>query len=240
MSSHAENTRRIAKNTLMLYGRMLFSMFVSLYTSRVVLQALGVEDFGVYSVVGGVVLMFAFLNNALTTAVQRFISFELGRGFSDRLQRVFCMSVNVHSVLAIIITILCETIGLYVFYSCLKIPAERMEAAFVAFQCSLISFVISILQVPFMSSIIAHEKMSVLAVGSVIETLAKFLGAIVLSYWAVDKLEAYAWILLLIAMTMAVFYRYYALKKFQECRYKRMWDSGLAKEMLIYSSWSLF
>lgn len=234
------NNRRIVKNTIFLYARMVFNMGISLYTSRIILNTLGVEDFGIYSVVGGVVLMFAFLNNALTAAVQRFISFELGRGFSNRLQRVFCMSVNIYVVLAIMITILCETVGLYVLYYYLKIPEERMDAAFVVFQCSLISFVISILQVPFMSSIIAHEKMSVFAVGSVVETLAKFLGVVVLSYWAVDKLEAYAWILLLIAMAMAVFYRYYALKKFQECRYKRMWDSGLAKEMLGYSSWSLF
>ncbi len=240
MITTTENSKRIAKNTLLLYLRMLFNMAISLYTSRIILQTLGVEDFGIYNVVGGVVLMFSFLNNAMTAAVQRYISFELGRGVSEKLNRIFSMSVNIHVILALIIILFAETIGLYVFYEYLKIPTERMTAALVVYQCALASFSITVLQVPFISCIVAHEKMNIFAIGSVSETSTKFLGAVILIYLSGDKLICYAIILLTVSILVALFYRIYTILHFSECHYKRVWDKPLCKEMLSYSSWSLF
>ena len=174
--SHLENNKRLARNTVMLYIRMLFIMAVTLYTSRIILQVLGIEDFGIYNVVAGVVLMFGFLNNAMTAAVQRFVSFELGRNDVRRLHTIFSMSVSIHILLAVLVLLLAETVGLYVIYSYLTIPEERMFAALVIYQCALISFAVSILQVPYMSCIIAHEKMDIYAIGTILDCCSKLVG----------------------------------------------------------------
>ena len=233
--SHLENNKRLAKNTAMLYIRMLFIMAVTLYTSRIILQVLGIEDFGIYNVVGGVVLMFGFLNNAMTAAVQRFVSFELGRNDARRLHTIFSMSVSIHILLAVLVFLLAETVGLYVIYSYLTIPEERMFAALVIYQCALISFAVSILQVPYMSCIIAHEKMDIYAIGTILDCCSKLVGVYLLTILTGDKLIWYGIILLVISIMVAVFYRTYAIKSFAECHYKFIWDKSLFNNMITYS-----
>ena len=148
--SNSENNKRIAKNTILLYFRMLLTMGVSLYTSRIVLNTLGVEDFGIYNVVGGVVIMFSFLNSSMSSATQRFLSFELGKGDYAQLKKVFSMSVNIHAVIAIAIFILAETIGLWFLNAKLNIPEGRMEAANWVYQFSVLSFMLTVMGVPYM------------------------------------------------------------------------------------------
>lgn len=238
--SHLENNKRLARNTVMLYIRMLFIMAVTLYTSRIILQVLGIEDFGIYNVVAGVVLMFGFLNNAMTAAVQRFVSFELGRNDVRRLHTIFSMSVSIHILLAVLVLLLAETVGLYVIYSYLTIPEERMFAALVIYQCALISFAVSILQVPYMSCIIAHEKMDIYAIGTILDCCSKLIGVYLLTILTGDKLIWYGIILLVISIMVAVFYRTYAIKTFSECHYEFIWDKSLFSKMITYSGWSLF
>lgn len=169
----SENNKRIAKNTMMLYFRMLFNMGVTLYTSRVVLNALGVEDFGIYNIVGGIVIMFTFLNTAMTSSTQRFLTFELGKTENSRLQTVFCTAVNIHILIALVILLLSETFGLWFLNTQMVIPAERMVASNWVYQFSLLSCCIGIAILPYNAVIIAHEKMSAFAYISVFEVSAK-------------------------------------------------------------------
>ena len=163
MDAHAENTKRIAKNTLMLYVRMLFGMLVSLYTSRVVLQALGVEDYGIYNVVGGFVAMFSLISGALSHSAGRFFTFELGRGNMDGVKRYFSTSLLIHIALAFIILIVSETIGMWFLNNRMVIPENRLSAANWVFHASVFSFMISLFSVPYNASIVSHERMNVFA-----------------------------------------------------------------------------
>lgn len=173
MPSIIENNKRIAKNTLMLYARMLFSMLVSLYTSRVVLSTLGVENYGIYNVVGGVVAMMGILNGAMSTSVQRFLNFEMGTGNSERLQQTFSMSMNIYALFALVFVILAETIGIWFLNTHLLIPHERLMAANYVFQFSIFGTVISLMSNPYNAAIIAHERMDVYAYTSIFEVLVK-------------------------------------------------------------------
>ena len=168
MTTISVNNKRIAKNTLLLYIRMLLTMLVSLYTSRVVLNALGVEDFGIYNVVGGVVSMFGFINTAMAASTQRYLTFELGRGNKEQLFKVFSTSVQIHACIALLIVLLAETIGLWFLYHKMTIPAGRMDAALWVYQFSILSTVVLIMSVPYNASIIAHERMSAFAYISVV------------------------------------------------------------------------
>lgn len=156
----SDNNKRIAKNTLLLYFRMLFMMVVSLYTSRVILNTLGVEDYGINNVVGGVVTMLAFINNAMSSATQRYITFELGKHNRVRLNHIFSTALQIHGLISLLIFILGETIGLWFFYEKLVIPIDRMNAAMWVYQCSIVSAVVGIMSVPYNADIVAHEKMS--------------------------------------------------------------------------------
>ena len=180
-SDTSANNRRIAKNTLLLYVRMIVLMLVSLYTSRVVLDTLGVEDYGIYNVVGGIVVMFSFLNSAMASATQRYLTFELGRSNMEQLKNVFVTSVNIHIIIAVAVFILSETLGLWLLYNKMTIPADRMNAAFWVFQFSVISSMIMFVSVPYNAAIIAHEKMSAFAYISVWEAILKLLICIACS-----------------------------------------------------------
>ena len=169
----SDNNKRIAKNTLLLYFRMLFMMVVSLYTSRVILNTLGVEDYGINNVVGGVVTMLAFINNAMSSATQRYITFELGKQNRVRLNHIFSTALQIHGLISLLIFILGETIGLWFFYEKLVIPIDRMNAAMWVYQCSIVSAVVGIMSVPYNADIVAHEKMSAFAYISVLETILK-------------------------------------------------------------------
>ena len=173
MKNPAENNKRVAKNTLFLYFRMILIMLVTLYTSRGVLAELGIDDYGIYNVVGGVVLMFSFLNSCMSTATQRFLTFELGRGDTDKLKNVFAAALNIHIAIGILIIFLAETIGLWFVNEKLVIPDNRIAAANWVYQFSILTFCINIIQVPYNAVLIAHEKMNVYAYISILEALLK-------------------------------------------------------------------
>ena len=202
----SDNNKRIAKNTLLLYFRMLFMMAVSLFTSRVVLNTLGVEDFGIYSVVGGVVGMFVFINNSMSSATQRYITFALGKGDKNRLQTVFSTTLQIHTLIAGLIVLLGETVGLWFLYNKMQIPAERMDAAFWVMQCSIVSMVVMIVSVPYNADIIAHEKMSAFAYISILEVVLKLAIVYLLLVFSYDKLILYAILILTIQILIRFCY----------------------------------
>lgn len=235
-----DNNKRIAKNTLLLYFRMLFMMAVSLYTSRVILNTLGIEDYGIYNVVGGVVAMFGFLNGSMSSATQRYITFALGKGDEKRLQTVFSTTLQIHKLIAAIIVILGETIGLWFLYNKMQIPIDRIDAAFWVLQCSIISTVVMIVSVPYNAAIIAHEKMSAFAYISVLEVVLKLVIVYLLVIFPVDKLILFAFLILAIQVLIRFCYSIYCHKHFKETKYIHVWDKALFKEMTGFAGWSLF
>ena len=234
------NNKRIAKNTLLLYGRMFLIMAVSLYTSRVVLNALGVEDYGIYNVVGGVVTMFAFLNGALLTSTQRYLTFDLGKGDFDHLKIVFTTSVYVHGIISLIIVIFAETIGLWFFYNKMVIPEERMTAAMWVFQLSIITMVIQVMSAPYNSIIVAHERMGVFAVISILETTLNLLIVFMILLWGGDKLIFYAILVAVVQLLIRVIYTRYCNKHFEESRLIRFVDRSLLLEMSKFAGWNMW
>ncbi|MDR2475226.1 MAG: hypothetical protein LBD45_05145, partial [Bacteroidales bacterium] len=196
MSSEAENNKRIAKNTLFLYFRMLITMGVSLYTSRIVLATLGVEDYGIYNVVGGVVALFGVLNSSLAGATQRFLTFQLGKNDFPELKKTFSAALNIHVFLAIVILILAETIGLWFFKTKINIPVEREYAAMWVYHFSVCAAILSIVQVPYNASIIAHERMNVYAYLSIVDVVLILIIVYLLSVANFDKLIVFAALIL--------------------------------------------
>lgn len=239
MKDYRANTKRIVKNTMFLYLRMFLIMAVNLYTSRIVLNALGVVDYGVYNVVGGVISMFSFLNMALAQATQRFIAFGIGRDSVDTQNKTFSMLMNVHILIAVIVLILSESIGVWFLYNKLVIPEERLDAAFWVMQCSILSAIISITQVPYNASIFGHERMNVYAYISILETLLKLAVVIILLYTFSDKLVAYACLILFSNIIIAFIYRLYCIRNFNNCHYVFYWSRKVFKNIFGYTSWSL-
>ena len=203
------SNKRIAKNTIMLYIRMLLSMVVSLYTSRVVLNTLGVEDFGIYNVVGGIVVLFTFVNNAMASATQRFLNFELGRQNLLEVKRVFSMSMTAHVFIALLVLLLAETIGLWFFSTQLNIPEKRIFAANWVYQMSIMTCCVSILRVPYNASVIAYEKMSFFAYVSIIEVLLKLLIVYLLVLGDIDKLILYSILTFIVTLITSIIYQIY-------------------------------
>lgn len=238
-STH-HNNKRIAKNTMLLYFRMILTMLVTLYTSRVVLNTLGVEDFGIYNVVGGVVVMFSFLNSAMSSATQRFLSFELGKNNIKQFTKVFSMSINIHALIAIIILVLAETIGLWFVNTQLVIPTDRMDAANWVYQCSILAFMVTIMSVPYNASIIAHEKMAAFAYISILEVSLKLLIVFMLQWLAFDKLKLYAVLFLLVAVIIRLVYGLYCKYKIEGCRYVWTADKKLFQTLFSYAGWNLW
>lgn len=236
----SENNKRIAKNTLLLYVRMLFLMGISLYTSRVVLNTLGIEDYGIYNVVGGIVAMFGFINGSMSSATQRYITFALGKGDKNRLQTVFSTTLQIHTLIAGVIVLLGETVGLWFLYNKMQIPVDRMDAAFWVLQCSIVSAVIMIISVPYNADIVAHEKMSAFAYISILEVVLKLAIVYMLLVFSFDKLVLYAFLLLAIQILIRFCYSYYCNKHFEETKYKHVWDKALFKEMTGFAGWSMF
>lgn len=234
------NNRRIAKNTLLLYFRMIFMMLVSLYTSRVVLDTLGVEDYGIYNVVGGVVAMFGFINGAMSTSTQRYLTFELGRGDAACLRRVFCTSLFIHALISLLVVILAETAGLWFFYHKMVIPAARMDAAMWVYQFSILATVVMIMSVPYNASIIAHERMSAFAYISVLEVVLKLLVVYLLQIGSWDKLALYAVLIFVVQLGIRALYGMYCSRHFDETRFRRLWDKTLFREMLGFAGWNLW
>ena len=235
-----DNNKRIAKNTLLLYFRMFLTMAVSLYTSRVVLKTLGVVDYGIYNVVGGIVVMFGFINSCMSSATQRFITFALGKGDLQQLRTVFSTSLQIHAIIAAIVFVLCETVGLWFFYTQMQIPVERMGAAMWVLQCSVLSTMVMFISVPYNADIIAHEKMSAFAYISILEVVMKLAILFVLVLYPIDKLVLYAILLLVVQVIIRFCYSIYCNKHFEETKYKKLWDGKLFKEMVAFAGWSLW
>lgn len=238
--SNSANNKRIAKNTILLYFRMLLTMAVTLYTSMVVLKTLGVDDFGIYNIVGGVVVLFSFLNNAMSTATQRFLNFEMGRGAEGNVNRMFSMSMTAHISIALIVAILAETIGLWFLNTQLNIPADRMNAANWVYQFTILTFCIQIIRVPYNASIIAYEKMSFYAYIGIIEVVLKLLIVFLLLFFGWDKLKLYAVLTCSVTFIVLALYKLYCNKVFSTCRYNFFWDRALYKKLMSFSGWSLF
>ena len=239
MTDVAANNKRIAKNTLMLYFRMLLIMAVSLYTSRVVLNTLGIADYGIYNVVGGVIAILSFLNSSLSGAGSRFMTFALGQGDLMKQKEVFSTVLCIHYILAGIVLIVGETAGLWFVYNKLIIPDTRMTAALWVYHCSIITTIISIVSAPYNSLIIAHEKMSAFAYISIVEVILKLIIVFVLVYFPYDKLIVYSILIMIIQIIIRFIYNVYCRKYFHESRVKIAWHPKLFKEIASYSGWTI-
>lgn len=240
MTHNATNNKRIAQNTILLYFRMLFMMVVSLYTSRVILSILGVEDFGIYNLVGGIVGLFSFLNGSMSTATQRYLTFEIGMDNIQNLRKVFSLCITIHFIIALIIFILAETIGLWLLTTQMNIPPERVDAAMWVYQLSIFTCIILIMSVPYNADIIAHEKMGTFAYISIFEVTTKLLIVYLLNYINYDKLKVYAILMFCIQCIIRVIYGIYCKRHFIETQYKFIWDSKLIKEMFGFAGWNMF
>lgn len=240
MTNTSANNKRIAKNTLLLYVRTLFIMLVTLYTSRIVLNTLGVSDYGIYNVVGGVVAMFGFINSSMSSATQRYITFALGKGDVEQLQKVFSTALQIHILIAGLIVVLGETLGLWFMYTQMQIPANRMDAALWVLQCSIISSVVMIISVPYNADIIAHERMSAFAYISILEAVLKLAIVYALVVSPFDKLIFYAFLILAVQLLIRFCYGHYCNRHFPESRYHHVWDKSMFKEMTGFAGWSMF
>lgn len=236
----AENNKRIAKNTLMLYIRMFLMMGVTLFTSRVILQVLGVEDYGIYNVVGGIISIVAFINGGMVSATQRYITFALGKSDIKQLKEVFSTSLQIHIFISLIVLILGETIGLWFLYNELVIPESRMIAALWVLQCSIVTTVVSIMSVPYNAVIIAHEKMSAFACISIFEAFLNLAIVFLLKVSSYDKLIIYAILLLLVKVTIRLIYVRYCNRHFVESKYHQVINKPLLKEMFGFAGWSFW
>ena len=234
-----QENRRIFKNSILLYIRMFFTLLIGLYTSRAILKVLGVQDYGIYEVVGGIVTFFTFLNATMAAATQRFLNFEIGRRNKERLHKVFCTALNIHIIIAILIVIIAESAGIWFINNKLTIPADRIIAAHVVFQCSLFTAVLSITQVPYNALIVAHEKMSVYAYVSVAGSLLKLLLVLLISIISFDHLILFAIFMFFKETIILMVYRVYSLTKFKESKYEFLWDRQLIKEIGGFAGWNL-
>lgn len=239
MENQISNNKRIAKNTVFLYFRLLITVAVGLYTSRVVLATLGISDYGLYNVVGGFVALLAFINLTLTNGTQRFISYALGEGNNEKLKLVFSNALLIHVLIASIVLVLSEVIGPWFISTQMNIPEGREVASQYVYQFSVIAFIVSILQVPFMSALVAHEKMDIYAYMSIYDVVMKLLIVFFIQVVDCDKLILYAGLFALVQISDACLYALYCRRKYTECRIKFSYDKQLFKELVGFSSWNL-
>lgn len=230
----------MVKNAGMLYFRMLLTMAVALYTSRVVLQTLGVEDFGIYNVVAGFVTMLGFLHGAMSSATQRFLAFELGRSGDKDVRGIFSMSMNIHILIAVFVLILGETLGLWFLKTQMTIPIDRIVAAQWVYQLALLSFMVTIISVPYNALIIAHEQMNIFAAVSILDVTLKLLVVFLLGWFGVDKLTLYGLLNLCVVLIIFTIYRKYCKNKFIESKFRLYWNKKLFNIMLSYTGWNLW
>lgn len=238
MQNQSANNQRIAKNTLLLYVRMMFTMGVSLFTSRVILHTLGVEDYGIYSVVGGFVAMFALISNSLSSSISRFITFELGKGEESRIKDIFSTSIIIQIILALIICVLLESVGVWFLNAQMKIPVERLFAANWVLQFAIITFVFNLINVPYNALIIAHEHMGMFAFIGLFEAISKLLIAYLLYISPIDNLIFYSCLICLLSIIVRLIYQLYCRKNFFECRYSFSYKKTILKEMFGFAGWN--
>ena len=240
MSNNVVNNRRIAKNTIILYARTLFVMFVSLFTSRIILEALGIENYGISNVVGGLVGMFSVISSSLTSAASRFITFEIGRGDKENLRKTFSTSIIIQTSLAIIVFVVCELVGTWFLETQMQIPPGRMYAAKWVLQFSIISFCIGLITVPFGACIIAHERMSIYAYLSIFNSLMNLAICYLLVISPIDRLIFYSILGFLVNQTTTIINIVYCKRNFDESRGKITFDKEIFKKMVGFSGWSFF
>lgn len=238
MTNYKEHTHRIARNTLMLYVRMLFMMFLGLFTSRIVLEALGENDYGVYSVVGGVVAMFSVISGSLSGAISRFITFELGKGENGRVAEVYSTAVAVQLLLAIVIVLVAEPLGLWYIDNKMTIDPVRIPAARWVLHFSILSFAVNLMSMPQMATITAHEKMSAYAYIGILEGVLRFVIALAISYSHADRLVLYAMLMALSFIVVRLTYGIYCRRHFPECRFSFRLARGGAGEMFSFAGWN--
>lgn len=239
MAQTSDNNKRIAKNTALLYFRMLFLMFIGLFTSRVNLQSLGVDNFGIYNVVGGVVAMLAIFTGALSVAISRDITYELGRGNKEKLNAVFSSAVTIQILMAVLIVIVAEIAGVWFLNNKMVIPADRLYAANWVLQFSIAMFALNLISVPYNACIIAHEKMSAFAYITIYEAIMKLIIAYTVFVTPFDKLITYAALLLFLALTMRLIYGFYCARKFDECHYHFVFDKRMLRQMGGFAGWTM-
>jgi O-antigen/teichoic acid export membrane protein len=237
MKGYSVNNKRIAKNTLYLYLRMLFVMAISLYTVRAILDILGVVDYGIYNVVGAVVTMFAFMNRTLSTSSQRYFSIELVRGDKERLSKWFCLNISSFIFIGLIVALFLETAGLWFLNTQMTIPEERLTAANVVYQLSILSFLFHIVSVPYLALIIVHEKMNVFAYVGIIEALGRLAIVFILMMLTFDKLIIYGILILLLSVGVSMSYIIYCWRQYSESKFRWYWNTAEVKELLGFSGW---
>lgn len=235
----SNNNRRIAKNAVFLYIRTFVVMLVSLFTSRITLQALGETDYGVYNVVGGIVVLFAFLNTSMQAATQRFLNFEMGRGDIERVRHIFNISVLAHASITAAVLLLGETVGLWFLNEKLNIPSDRMVAAQWVYQFSVIGCCAQIMRIPHSASVIAYERMSFFAYASIVENVLRLIIAYAILVWAGDRLEFYGLLMLFSIVATNVLYHIYCRSQFPTCRYRWEWDKRSYMQLMSFSGWSM-
>lgn len=232
------NTKRLAKNTIYMYIRMFILMIISLYTSRVLLKQLGVEDYGVYNVVGSIVVMFNSLRGIFASSTQRFLNFEMGKGNNERLNTIFNMSVMINLIIALVFVVCVEVVGWWFLNYKINIDPTRLTAAKWVFQFSVISTVIALMTTPFDALIIANEKMGFYAGASILDGVLKLLIIYLLAISPFDKLISYGFLLLCVHIIMRLISAFYCRKNFKESRYKWCWDKPLFKDMASFAGWN--
>lgn len=241
MEQQSNNNKRIAKNTILLSVRMVIVLCLNLYTTRVTLDALGVNDFGIYNVVCGFVSMFTFLNTSMSNGIQRFFNFELGKNGINGAQKVYVNSLVVQGFLLVIILLLTETLGMWYLNNKMVIPSERLIAAQWIFQFSIVSFIFIIMQVPYGASIMAHEHMSYYAFIGIIDAVLKFVIVLLIPYAVnLDRLILYGFLLMMISVLNFILAFIYSRSKFEEIRIRPLFDKVLFKSMLSFSGWNIF
>ncbi len=238
MPTVISRNKTIAKNTIFLYIRMAFSMIVSLYTVRIVLQVLGIEDYGIYSAVGGIVSSLTIFTGALSTASQRFFSIEIGRGNNDSVNRVFNSMLLLYLLVGIIVFIIAETAGIWFLNHKMMIPKNRMDAALIILHCTLISFFVSIVTASFQAMIIAKENMKIYAYVGIYDVVIKLLIAYILHLFDTDKLILYAYLLLFASISSQLFYIIYTILRYKEVKICIKWDGQTITKITSFSSWT--
>lgn len=236
--SNSEANKRITKNTMLLYIRMGVMMIISFFTARITLEALGVVDYGINNVVGGLVSMFSLISSSLSSSVSRFMTFGLGKGDKKELNTIFSTSVNIHIILAIIVVIAIETIGLWFLNNKMVIPADRLTAAHWVLQCSTFLFVLGLLSVPYNAAIIAHERMDVYAYFTLFDAFSRLAIIFAIKYYGGDRLILLAIISMIPPLIKQLYYWHYSKKNFEECTYHAVWDKRVFKEMFGFAGWN--
>lgn len=238
--TESQKNKRIAKNTLMLYMRMILIVAVTLYISRVILEALGETDYGIYNVVGGVVAMFSILSSPLSNAINRFLTYELGTGNMQKLSAIFSTSVNIQVLLSLLLLVVCEIAGIWFINEKMTIPAERIGAATYVLHFSLLTFIVNLISVPYNATILSHEKMGAFAYMGILDASLRLVVAFLIQISSYDKLIIYAILLFLLSLCLLLIYFIYCRTHFKETKYRLILDKALFKDMASFAGWNAF